>query len=76
MAFLCSAVIGIKAILGPKGIDMTFPELAQLVAPFVAVLTASAWLHGTIASLRETIAMLSERVRYLEAEVERLRGMK
>jgi hypothetical protein len=40
------------------------------------VLTASAWLHGTIASLRETIAMLSERVRYLEAEVERLRGTK
>jgi hypothetical protein len=55
---------------------MTLPELAQLVAPFVAVLTASAWLHGTIASLRETIAMLSERVRYLEAEVERLRGTK
>jgi hypothetical protein len=53
---------------------VSFAELAQLVAPFVAVLTASAWLHGTIAGLRETIAALSERVRHLENEVERLRG--
>lgn len=55
---------------------MTFAELAQLLAPFVAVLTASAWLHGTIADLRATIATLSERVRYLEAEIDRLRGSK
>ena len=74
--YRCSAVTGIRAIGAPKETEMSFPELAQLVAPFVAVLTASAWLHGTIASLRETIAMLSERVRYLEAEVERLRGTK
>ena len=71
---MCSAFR--LAMKGRKATEMTFPELAQLVAPFVAVLTASAWLHGTIASLRETIAMLSERVRYLEAEVERLRGTK
>jgi hypothetical protein len=55
---------------------MTSAELAQLLAPFVAVLGASAWLHGTIAGLRETIAMLTERVRYLEAELERIRNHK
>jgi regulator of replication initiation timing len=49
-------------------------ELAQLLAPFVAVLTASAWLHGTIGELKTTIASLTERVRHLEAEVERLRN--
>jgi len=55
---------------------MTFAELAQLVAPFVAVLCASAWLHSTIADLKTNIATLTERVRNLEAEVERLRNRK
>lgn len=53
---------------------MNFAELAQLLAPFVAVLGASAWLHSTIASLQTTIATLTERVRHLEAELERLRN--
>jgi hypothetical protein len=53
---------------------MSFAELAQLLAPFVAVLGASAWLHSTIASLQTTIATLTERVRHLEAELERLRN--
>jgi hypothetical protein len=53
---------------------MNLAELAQLIAPFVAVLTASAWLHGTIGELKMTIATLTERVRHLEAELERLRN--
>jgi uncharacterized small protein (DUF1192 family) len=53
---------------------MTFTELAQVIAPFVAVLGASAWLHGTIGELKMTIATLTERVRHLEAELERLRN--
>jgi len=53
---------------------MNFAELAQLLAPFVAVLGASAWLHSTIAGLQTTIATLTERVRHLEAELERLRN--
>ena len=55
---------------------MTFAELAQLLAPFVAVLTASAWLHSVIGDLKTTIATLTERVRHLEAELERLRSRK
>lgn len=53
---------------------MNFAELAQLLAPFIAVLGASAWLHSTIASLQTTIATLTERVRHLETELERLRN--
>ncbi len=53
---------------------MNFAELAQLLAPFVAVLGASAWLHSTIGDLKTTIATLTERVRHLEAELERLRN--
>lgn len=53
---------------------MTFAELAQLISPFVAVLGASAWLHSTIGDLKMTIATLTERVRHLEAELERLRN--
>jgi hypothetical protein len=53
---------------------MSFAELAQLLAPFVAVLGASAWLHSTIGDLKMTIATLTERVRHLEHELERLRG--
>jgi hypothetical protein len=55
---------------------MTLSELAQLFAPFVAVLGASAWLHSTIGDLKTTIATLTERVRHLESEVERLRSRK
>jgi len=55
---------------------MTFAELAQLLSPFVAVLGASAWLHSTIGDLKTTIATLTERVRHLEAELERLRNRK
>lgn len=53
---------------------MSLAELAQLISPFVAVLGASAWLHGTIGELKMTIATLTERVRHLEAELERLRS--
>lgn len=55
---------------------MNVAELAQLLAPFIAVLGASAWLHSTIGDLKTTIATLTERVRHLEAELERLRNRK
>mgnify|MGYP006274585227 FL=1 len=53
---------------------MSVETLAAIIAPFAAVLTATAWLHGTIASLREQIAALLTRVAHLEAEVDRLRN--
>lgn len=54
---------------------MTVEQLASIIAPFVAVLGASAWLHGTLAGLRETIAALTERIKFLEREVERLKQL-
>ena len=53
---------------------MQVETLAAVIAPFIAVLTAAAWLHGTIAALREQIAALLTRVSHLEAEVDRLRN--
>lgn len=52
---------------------MTVETLASIVAPFVAVLGASAWLHGTLSDLKSQIAALTERVRYLERELDRTR---
>ena len=48
---------------------MTSLEVAQLVAPFVAVLTASGWIHGQFTKLREEVAALKVRVQHLETEV-------
>lgn len=52
---------------------MTFEQLAAVLAPFVAVLGASAWLHNSLSSLRETIAGLHVRLQVLERELDRLR---
>lgn len=52
---------------------MTVETLASIIAPFVAVLGASAWLHGTLSDLKSQIAALTERVRYLERELDRTR---
>lgn len=52
---------------------MTIETLASIIAPFVAVLGASAWLHGTLSDLRAQIAALTERVRFLERELDRTR---
>lgn len=52
---------------------MTFEQLAAVLAPFVAVLGASAWLHNSLSSLRETIAGLHIRLQVLERELDRLR---
>lgn len=52
---------------------MTTLEVAQLLAPFVAVVTASGWIHGQFTRLREEVAELRIRVHHLEAEVQRLR---
>jgi len=48
---------------------MTTLEVAQLLAPFIAVLTASGWIHGQFTRLREEIAALKVRVEHLENEV-------
>ena len=53
---------------------MTVETLAAIIAPFVAVLGASAWLHGTLSDLRTQIAALTERVRFLEREHDRARN--
>lgn len=53
---------------------MTVETLAAIIAPFVAVLGASAWLHGTLSDLRSQIAALTERVRFLERELDRARN--
>ena len=55
---------------------MTFETLAAIIAPFVAVLSASAWLHGMLADVKSQIASLTQRVLHLEQEVERLRNTK
>jgi len=52
---------------------MTTLEVAQLIAPFVAVITASGWIHGQFTRLREEVAELRVRVQHLESEVQRLR---
>ncbi len=52
---------------------MTFEQLATVLSPFVAVLAGSAWIHAQLGALRETIAALQERIRYLERELEHLR---
>lgn len=54
---------------------MTIETLASIIAPFVAVLGASAWLHGTLSDLRTQIAALTERVRFLERELDRTRNL-
>lgn len=53
---------------------MSVETLASIIAPFVAVLGASAWLHGTLSDLRTQIAALTERVRFLERELDRARN--
>ena len=53
---------------------MSIETLASIIAPFVAVLGASAWLHGTLSELRTQIAALTERVRFLERELDRARN--
>lgn len=53
---------------------MTVENLAAIIAPFVAVLGASAWLHSTLSDLKSQIASLTQRVLHLEQEVERLRS--
>lgn len=52
---------------------MTFAELAAIVSPFVAALTASGYIHQQFRKLGEEIAELRVRVSHLEAEVQRLR---
>ena len=52
---------------------MTTLEVAQLRSPFIAVVTASGWLHGQFTRLREEVAELRVRVQHLESEVQRLR---
>lgn len=52
---------------------MTTLEVAQLLSPFIAVVTASGWLHGQFTRLREEVAELRVRVQHLESEVQRLR---
>lgn len=52
---------------------MTVSELCQLLSPFVAVVLATAWLHGQFARLREELAALKVHVHYLEQELQRLR---
>lgn len=52
---------------------MTTLEVAQLISPFIAVVTASGWLHGQFTRLREEVAELRVRVQHLESEVQRLR---
>jgi len=48
---------------------MTSLEVAQLISPFIAVLTASGWIHGQFTRLREEVAALKVRVELLEHEV-------
>lgn len=52
---------------------MTIAELCQLFSPFVAVICATAWLHGQFSKLREELSALKVHVHYLEQEVQRLR---
>ena len=53
---------------------MTVETLASVLAPFVAVLGAAAWLHAQLSSLREVIAELKARISHLERELEHLRN--
>jgi lipid II:glycine glycyltransferase (peptidoglycan interpeptide bridge formation enzyme) len=53
---------------------MTVETLAAVFAPFVAVLGASAWLHTILSDLKSQIATLTQRVLYLERELERMRA--
>ncbi len=53
---------------------MTIAELCQLLAPFVAVVSGVAWMHGQFSRLREELAALKVHVHYLEQELQRLRG--
>ena len=48
---------------------MSIADLAQLLAPFVAVLTASGWIHGQFTHIREELAALKVRVQHLEDEL-------
>jgi len=53
---------------------MTASEIAAIISPFVAVLTASGWIHGQFTRLREEVAELRVKVAHLESELQRLRG--
>jgi len=53
---------------------MTVETLAAVIAPFVAVIGATAWLHSTLSDLRAQLASLTQRVLHLEQELERLRN--
>jgi hypothetical protein len=54
---------------------VTIEQLGAILAPFVAVLGASAWLHSSLSSLRETMAGLIVRLNSLEKELDRLRAI-
>jgi len=55
---------------------MTIESLGGIIAPIAAVLGAAAWLHTSLAALREQIAGMRRDIDHLQGEVNRLRDQK